>query len=165
MRNKKSQTEDLLQFVFVVLVLVAIVLIFSFKDINRKKITKEQIDFQTISQDSSELLVKYLRLRFNEIDNKNLADAISIYFLTNDENMLKHIHALTNDFFSKSTLEADTSSWAIEIMQSGKNTIIIESQKMKLYISKKEITSARIPSYSGQVIQIRLFQTKKEQGL
>ena len=166
MRNKKSQAEDLLQFVFVVLVLVVIVLIFSFKDMNRKKLTKEQLDFQTLSQDASELLAKYLRLQFNEVDDTNLADAIGLYFSTKDDNLLKKIYALTNEFFSRSVLETDLSSWSIEINYPGKSPVVIESQKsMSEYPIRVEISNIEIPAYNSQLIKIRLFQTKKDERI
>ena len=164
MRNKKSQTEDLLQFVFIVIVMLFIVTIFSFKGISKKILTKEAIDFETLVQDSSGLLANYFRIPFSGIKDANIADAINIYFLTNDENILKQIYGLTNEFFSRSVIETESSSWSLEIVYPGRKSITIESQKSKSeYPIRIEISNIVIPAYNNQPIKVRLFQTQKDE--
>lgn len=165
MLNKKSQIEDLLQFLFVVIVIVLIVLFFSLRNLNKTKAIKENIALQTNEQDSKQLLMNYLRSpsTFNNLRNINIAELINLYFITNDKNLLEQINAISIDYFSKSHLETEVVSWSLEMEYSDKK-IIIESERSRTrFILRKKISDMIIPAYYGKSIKIKLFQTMESE--
>jgi len=159
--SRKSQGEDLLLFFLAIIIIVSIALYFSFKGISQTSSIKERLDYTILVQDSSQSLVSYLRnpFTYKNLININMADALSFYFITNDEDLLKQVKIITTDFFSKSDLETDYSSWSMEIEYPGKKTLIIESEKSRTqYILRKEFSTINLPTnYYDKFIEIKLF--------
>ena len=168
MLNKKSQVEDLLAFLFIVIVMVFGVIFFPSKSIAETRLVHEKINTQTTSQDSKELLINYVRspLTSKDFQNMNMEDAINIYFITNDGNLLKQISEVAKEFFSKSGLDTESSSWSLEIEYLDKKPITIESEKSTMqYNTRREISGIIIPTYYGdKFMKIRLFQTEKAEA-
>lgn len=161
MLNKKSQVEDWLSFIFAVLIIVFVVFFFPSKSIARTKIIKEKIDFATLTQYSDELLTSYFRhpFTYKNLQGTNIVDAINNYFVTNDDDLLKQIKDVTNEFFSRSDLATDYLSWSLEIYYPEKPLIILESEESRTqYIIRKEISKIIIPTYyNNKFMEIKLF--------
>lgn len=166
MSNKKSQLEDLLPLLLLIVLGIFSVIIFSCTNqVNENKLRAE-VEFQSLSKDSTQLLINFLKSPFalNDYENSNIAEAINIYLLTKDKNLLKQINVTADEFFSKGDLETDYSSWSLDIKYPEKNRITIEPEKSrKKMIQRKVISEVIIPT-SGfdKFIEIRLFfvQTK-----
>lgn len=166
MQNKKSQVEDLLEFMFIVIVLVIFVLLFSFKGISYARTTSEQVKITTMAQESDDLLIQYFRAPVDSTSETNMADLLDKYFITNDEALLNRIHSITNDFFSKSLLDTDSTSWSLEINYPEKKPLLIESEKSKVkFILRKEISKMIIPSFQSSRVEVKLFITSPEEKL
>jgi|SRR3989344_2736772 len=165
MRNKKSQVEDLLEFMFIMVVVVIVVLLFSLRGVSYAKTTNEQVKIATLAEDSDKLFITYFRI---PIDNKNeiIADLLNKYFITSDENTLKQLNSFTDNFFSKTILETDTTSWSLEIKPSGKNSLLIQSEKSKTrFFLRKEISKMILPSFQSSTVEVKLFITSPEENL
>lgn len=166
MLNKKSQVEDLLSYLFIVIVIVFTFLIFSFRDLNKTNSIKEGIDSQITGQESGELLINYLKipLSYKNSQNMNMADAISLYSITNDPELFRQINNESNKFFSGSAMESGEYSWSLVIEYPDKKPITINSRRSsEIYTSRKELSSVSIPEYyGGKLININLFETRQE---
>lgn len=166
MSNKKSQVEDLLSFVFIVIVMVFVALIFSFKDLNKTNSIKESMDSQITAQESGELLINYLNLpmSYKNSQNTNMADALSMYVITSDSDLFRQINDGSNKFFSGSAMESGDYSWSLVIEYPDKKPITINSERSsEIYTSRKELSSIPMPAhYSGKFMSIRLFETRQE---
>tara|TARA_Y100000310_G_scaffold67689_1_gene63047 strand:- start:3046 stop:3576 length:531 start_codon:yes stop_codon:yes gene_type:complete len=172
MKGKKAQVEDWLPTILLIVVLVFLFFFFSISSANSAEKSKEQIEFQTSSIDSKQLLLIYLKTPFelDAIQNANIADAIAYYFTNLDEELLKQIKTETNEFFSKSQLESDRSSWSLDLTNPKKiKKITIDSEKTKKQISegrldrksKIKLSETLVPSpIKDEFIQIQLFSVK-----
>ncbi|MBI2102137.1 hypothetical protein HYT53_06010 [Candidatus Woesearchaeota archaeon] len=162
MQNKKSQIEDLLSFLAAIVIIVFVVFFFPSRSIAGTKAVQEKINLQMISKDSEQLLISYLRTPLN--NDVDVAEAVNTYFVSNDENLLNQIKTLAHEFFSKSYLETDSSSWSLEIRYPGKSSLIIEPEKARTnYILRKEISVVTIPTqFFDKQIELKMFlvQTK-----
>lgn len=157
MQNKKSQIEDLLSFLAAIALIVFIVFFFPSKGIAETKAIQEKVNLQMISKDSEQVLISYLQTPLDQ--EVNVAEAISTYFINNDENLLNQIKTLADGSFSKSYLETDSSSWSLEIKYSGRGSLIIEPEKARTnYILRKEVSVVFIPTqFSDKQIELKLF--------
>lgn len=165
MPDKKSQVEDLLSLLLLIIFIVFLALFLSFKGVGTAQSIKENADTKILGLNSDQLLINYLSLQFDSEDSQNnVADALNKYFTTNSENLLKQIKAKTNEFFSRSVLQTDSSSWSLEILHSEKNPIIIESRDSETkHQSRRQVSEIIIPSHNTiKPIKIKLFyvQTK-----
>ena len=166
MSNKKSQVEDWLPLLFIIVALVIVILFISLSNVNRNKSLKEGIELQILEKDSNQLLLDYLDvpIAFENFGNANVADAINNYFVTEDKGILNNINLATKDFFSKTHLESDYSSWSILITKQRGREIIIESDKSsKQHIIRREVSKVFMPTLGNKdFVEVRLFyvQTK-----
>lgn len=166
MQNKKSQLEDLLPLLLLIVLGIFSILIFISCTAVREDRMKEEVEFQSLSKDSTQLLINFLKSPFalNDYENSNIADAINHYFLTKDKILSEQINTKANEFFSKSDLETDYSSWSLDIKYPKKKMITIEPEKSrKKMIQRKVISEVIIPTYGfDKFVEIRLFfvQTK-----
>lgn len=164
--SKKSQIEDWLPLLTMIIFLVLLLLFISLSNINKNKKINERIELSILSKDSNQLLLNYLKSQsfVRNQQNENIADELNYYFMTGDENLLGQINTITNDIFSRSHLETDYSSWSLEIKHPDKKELIIESEKSReSHILRKEVSKILIPTYyNDKSIEIKLFfvQTK-----
>ncbi len=160
MRNKKSQVEDLLPLLLVMVLMVFFLSCTAYSSKTEEDKLKAAIEFQSLSKDSTQLLINFLR---NPIELRNgetgdISEAINIYFLTNDEVLLNQIKNRAKEYFSASDLETDVTFWSLEITYPGKKTIKIESGKAKGYVSKKAISAITMPTNDvNKNMEINLF--------
>ena len=162
MQNRKSQVEDWLPLLGIIIFLVVIALFYPLHSIAGTKAMNEKINFDVMSKDSAQLLLNYLKIKLGE--NENVADGIVLYSSTKDSNLLNQIKLKAEDFFSKSDLNTESSSWSLEIKQYNTNPIIVEPEIARTdYILRKEFSKVTIPTYSSnKPIEIKLYlvQTK-----
>ena len=157
MQNKKSQIEDWLSFLVILFLIIFVVFFLPQQSTAGTRAAREEINLQVISSDSGQVLLNYLRTNLD--NNVNVAEAIGIYFDTNDENLLKKIKDTAHEPFSKSYLETDSSSWSLEINYPGKKQLVIEPEKARTdYIIRKEVSVENIPAgFPGRQIELKLF--------
>ena len=164
MSNKKSQMQDFIPLVLLIIIGFFVILFFSQCTKIKTTTAAKNAELEFISKDSEKLLINFLNTQISlETQDNSIAEAINLYFTTQDENLLEHINTRANEFFSKSELENDYSSWSLEIQYPGKKTIIIEPEKSrKNMIQRKLVSKTMIPTNSPESAEIRLFfvQTK-----
>lgn len=161
MRNKKSQVEDLLSFLFTVIVIFLVALFFSYTQLNKTKALKENANQEISNKDSAILLLTFLRSdMIFEDKNMNVAEALSLYFTTDNKNILVAIKATSEEFFSKSNLASDWDSWLLKISYGEEKYLTIESVKSKDLKLRKEISRTIVPSHHNfRPIEIILYKT------
>ncbi|MEK6868656.1 MAG: hypothetical protein AABX74_00375 [Nanoarchaeota archaeon] len=160
MRNKKSQLEDLLPLLLLTVILFFLFIFAFHTEQARAKKTAAEVNFYSLSKDSTQLLINFLKSPFalDNYKNGNMADAISNYFLTKDKILLGQINIQAKEFFSMSDLETDSSFWSLEIKYPGEKTLKIESDKSKEYMAKRTISTITIPTSNlDKLIEIKLF--------
>ncbi|GEM_PF-2587106 len=147
MQSKKSQVEDWLPYLFLVIfVVIASILIF-FGGNGRAIAAKEKSDEFILNMDSSQLLQNFLRTPAIENSLENAADQLNYYFLDDGQNSLNAFSAIAKPFFDKSQLESDYSSWSMTVKYPGKKDIFIESEKSRQsQIQRKEISKILVPT-------------------
>ena len=153
MRDKKSQVEDWVPLMFIIVFLVVLFFFVAFTNKSSSATLAEFSGNQIIAKDASQIVLDYLRY---SPENKNAASILSEYFLTKDPQKLHDLKRLTNEFFSKSSLETDYSTWSLEFHY-GEETIIIETDRANEQVLRKEISRTYIPSYGKDAIELRLF--------
>ena len=158
---RKAQVEDWLPLLLIIFILIFIFVFISIRDINRYNDVKEKVEFQILSKDSTQLLINYLDIKsaLSETKTGNIADDIIKFFATGDKSIIDKIKPKTDEYFSKSYLETDFSSWSMEINHPGKKEIIIESEESRTrHILRTEISKILIPvPSSNNLVEIKLF--------
>lgn len=162
MLNKRSQLEDLLPLLLLIVILVFLLMFGFITEQTRAKRTAADVNFQSLSKDSTQLLINFLKSPLN--DNSNIADAINNYFLTEDEILKEQISKQALEFFSVNYLETDYSTWSLEIKNPEKEELIIGTERSKRdIISRKVISKIMIPTYDpNELIGLRLFFIQKK---
>lgn len=156
MLNKKSQVEDYLPLLGIIVVLFMVVAYISYFNIKTGNDSRERVASQVIVKDSGQLLINYLGSHFGKYEN-NIAEGIGIYYIDNNQEILSQLKIATENFFSSSSLETDYSTWSLEISHND-NPLIIESQSAKTQqILRKEIARTVVPMHSGSLIEVKLF--------
>ncbi|MBI2557957.1 hypothetical protein HYW20_01435 [Candidatus Woesearchaeota archaeon] len=161
MQNKKSQVEDWLPLLGIIIFMVILLVFYPSHSIAGTKAANNKIDFDVMSKDSDQLLLNYLKIK---LDDKNIADAIVTYQLTKDSALLNQMKSNADNFFSKSDLNTESSTWSLEMKPFDENMIIVEPERARTdYILRKELSRTLIPAYYfNKPIEIKLFlvQTK-----
>ncbi len=160
MQNKKSQVEDLLPLLLVMVLMVFFLSCTAYSSKTEENKLKASIEFQSLSRDSTQLLINFLRspIELRNGETGDISEAINIYFLTKDEALFGQIENRAKEYFSASDLETDVSFWSLEIKYADKKTIKIESDKAKGYVSKKTISVITIPTNDvNKPMEIKLF--------
>lgn len=156
MSNKKSQVEDWLPLLGIIVVLLLVLAYISYFNIKTGNDSREKINSQIIVKDSGQLLINYLNSPFEESET-NIAEGTSIYYFDKNPEILSQLNIATENFFSSSSLETDYSTWSLEINYND-DILIIESQRAKTqHILRKEIARTIIPTHHGSLIEIKLF--------
>ena len=156
MSNKKSQVEDWLPLLGIIVVLLLVLAYISYFNIKTGNDSRERIASQIIVKDSGQLLLNYLGSPFDEYET-NIAGGMGIYYIYNNPEILSQLNIVAENFFSSSSLETDYSTWSLEINHNDDN-IIIESQRAKTqHILRKEIARTIIPAHYGGLIEVKLF--------
>lgn len=167
MLSKKSQVEDLLSFLFTVVVIFLVVLFFSYTQLNKTKTMREKLNQDIEDKSSTILLLNYLK---SEIiyENKKISvqEAFSYYFATGDNNILPNIIKVSDEFFAANGFGSDWESWNINLDYGGEKQLTIESPKSKELKFRKEISSVSSPShYNAKILSVKLYKTSyAEQG-
>ena len=160
MLNKKSQVEDWLPLLLIIVVLFFFVSCVAIGNFNRHRTTDEAITSQFIVKDSSQQLLNYLKspVKLDNMNNDNVADALNYYYLNKNDALLKQIKSATDDFFSKSSIETDYSSYSLEIKYPD-NEIFVESERSRTQqVLRKELATTVIPiSHTDKFIHVKLF--------
>ena len=160
MQNKKSQLEDLLPLLLLTVILVFLFIFVFYTEQARAKKIAAEVNFYSLSKDSTQLLINFLKSPFalDNYKNSNVADALSNYFLTKDKTLLSKINSQTKEFFSTSDLETDSSFWSLEIKYPGEKMLKIESDEAKGYMAKRIISTITVPANNlDKLIEIKLF--------
>ena len=162
MQNKKSQVEDMLAYLLVVLVLFSGFLYYFVSNLNKEEKLQQQVKKSILNRDSSDLVLNYLRSPLDSIDGVNIADSLNNYFVNYDSSVLEQIKIKANKFFSKSDLETEYSTWSLVVTYNFKE-LVIESDKPKEgFIERREISKVDIPTgYTDKVIEVTLFTKQK----
>lgn len=157
--SRKSQAEDLLILIITVIVIIGIILVFSYNNINKTKIKKEKLALEINNQESGQLLINYLRsqLRFKNVEDLAVSEAISTFLSNEDEDLWMAIEQKSNEFFSKSSLESDKTSWSLIIAYNNKQFVLQSAAAKKRLLSIKEMSKISSPHYGSNPIEIRLF--------
>lgn len=159
--SKKSQFEDLLPLLVTIIFLGVFYLLFLFTNLNGTIEARGKLKLNVIGEDSSQLLLNFLTSPFplGNLPGSSMADAITTYILTEDENLLKQIDAKANEYFSKSILETDSSSWSMTIKSPEKGDIIVESEKsLNNYITRHMVSKIMMPSPNpDKPVEVELF--------
>ena len=160
MLNKKSQVEDWLPLILIIIVLLFVLLYISYAQFGSERTAQEIIGKKIVVKDSQDILLNYLKSPINleKFPDANIADALSYYSIREDVDLLLRLQAATNSYFSKSSLETDYSSYSLEISYAGKE-LVIESEKSRTNMVAREFLSATaIPTpYKDDLIQLKLF--------
>ena len=167
MLNTKSQLEDFLPLLLLIFGLVFLFFFISCTiDIGKIK-SKESIGLHSLSKDSTNLLLNFVRSHFplENNENSNIAEAINVYFITEDEDesedLLESLEEKANDFFSNSDLETDYTSFVLEIKYPGKKAVIFgpgEKNYVLTTYTKTLISEMRIPAHDpDKFIELRSF--------
>lgn len=158
--SKKSAIDTLLEILIVVIFLIFLYLFIAIQSNSEK----EDINYQLLKKDSTQLLINYLgtRLNFNNEELK-MSSAILNYFEFQDEALFQKIAEKTADFFSGSHLQTDYSSWELELSSGGKRKVIESEQTKSFQQSKKLASRIVIPLNDRKsFVEAKLFfvQTK-----
>lgn len=157
MRNKKSQVEDYLPLLAIIVVLLVVMSLISYFNIKEQKDSRARVSSQIIVKDSGQLLANYLSSPFGNSPETNVAEGISIYYLEKNPEVLNQLNTITDNFFSGSSFETDYSTWSLELNHN-EDELIIESQRAKTsQILRKEIATTFVPMHNGDLIEARLF--------
>lgn len=160
MPNKKAQVEDWLPLLLIIVVLLFFVSCTAIGNFNRHRIVDQAVTSQFIIKDSSQQLLNYLKspIKLDNMNDANVADALNYYYLKKNDALLKQIKVATDDFFSKSSIETDYSSYSIEIKYPD-DEILVESERSRMQqVLRKELVATIIPiSNTDKIIQIKLF--------
>lgn len=160
MPNKKAVIEDWLPLLLIIVVLLFFVSCTAIGNFNRHRIIDQAVTSQFIIKDSSQQLLNYLKspIKLDNMNDANVADALNYYYLKKNDALLKQIKVATDDFFSKSSIETDYSSYSIEIKYPD-DEILIESERSRMQqVLRKELVATIIPiSNTDKIIQIKLF--------
>lgn len=161
MLSKKSQVEDLLSFLFTVIVIFLVVLFFSYTQLNKTKTMREKLNQDIEDKSSTILLLNYLKSEIVYGNKKiSVQEAFSYYFATGDNNILPNIIKASEEFFSTNGFGSDWESWKINLDYGGEKQLTIEPPKSKELKFRKEISSVSSPShYSTKAISIKLYKT------
>jgi len=159
--DKKAQLEDLLPLLLLMFLLVFVVMFVLFNNQIKESKLKEELEFESMRMDSSQLLISFLRspFAFSNHEIGNVADAMKNYLLTEDEVLLEQINKQTKEFFSTSKLESDNSFWSLHFQYHMVKPIVIESDEATLrYFEKKTISAVTLPTNGvEELVEIRLF--------
>lgn len=160
MPNKKSQVEDWLPLILIIVVLTFLLFYISFSEFESEKTAQELVLKKIQIRDTHDILSNYLKspLSLEKIPDANIADGIGYYSVKDDAELLNKIQIATDDFFSKSSLGTDYSSYSLEITYAGKE-LVLESKKSRKQLStKEELSKISIPTpYKDDLINLRLF--------
>lgn len=161
MLSKKSQVEDLLSFLFAVVVIFLVMLFFSYTQLNKTKSMKERINKDIEDKSSTILLLGYLKSDMVfESKKMSIAEALNYYFITGDKNILSNINSASEEFFSTRGFGSDWESWHLNIAYSDDKQLVIESTKSKDLKSRKEISRTTFPShFNSKLIEVKLYKT------
>lgn len=163
MLNKKAQVEDLLPLLLVIVLLVFMSFLPSCMNASRG-IIKAKIELHFLSKDSDQLLINFLGTPFylDNVQDSNVADALNIYFLTDDIDLYFQLDEKANEFFSKSDLESDYATWELRIKHPRKHYLFLMPESIPdTIITKKQISEIAIPTYNhNEFIEIQLFLYK-----
>ncbi|MCH8003538.1 MAG: hypothetical protein IH934_02810 [Nanoarchaeota archaeon] len=159
--SKESQLEDLLPLLLLMVILVFLLMFASCSKQVRENKLKEEVDFQSIRVDSTQLLISFLKSPF-AYDNHEIstvADAMNYYLLTEDKILLEQINKQTKEFFSTSKLESGNSFWSLHFQYHLVKPVIIESDEATLrYFEKRSISTVILPTNEmHELIEIRMF--------
>ena len=151
MLNKKSQLEDLLPLLLLMVLLTFLLLFISCANTTKQSKLKEQIELQSLNKDSAQLMINFLRspVVMENGQERNMADSISLYFLTEDKVSLNLLTGEAKKFFSTSVIETDSYFWSLEIKHPDGKTagrIISDKGIGKSYMAKKKISTIKIPT-------------------
>ena len=163
MLDKKAQLEDLLPLLLLMFLLVFVVMFVLFNNQIKESKLKEELEFESIRMDSSQLLISFLRspFAFSNHEISNVADAMNYYFLTEDEDLFNKIDAKANEFFSKSDLETGDYSWSLIIDFSGKRPLTVESDRAEDRATRIVISELIVPKYDpSEFMEIKLFRVR-----
>ena len=156
MSNKKSQVEDYLPLLGMIVILFMVMAYISYFNIKTGKDLRERVASEVIVKDSGQLLINYLSSPLDKYD-ANIAEGISIYHIDKNPDILSQLNIATENFFSRSSFETDYSTWSLEISHND-NLLIMESQRAKTqHILRKEIARTVIPVQGGSLIEVKLF--------
>ena len=156
MSNKKSQVEDYLPFLGMIVILFMVLAYISYFNIEAGKDSKERIASEIVVKDSGQLLINYLGSPLGKHDS-NIAEGMGLYYIDKNPEILSQLNTATENFFSSSSIETDYSTWSLEITQDN-DDLVIESQRAKTqHILRKEIARTIIPTHGGSLIEVKLF--------
>lgn len=159
MSNKKSAAEDLFSLTIMVVVVLLMIFYFSTPLFGQQSSYKNIVAAQVVVKDSSQQLINYLKTHVSgNLPNTNVADIISYYYFDRSDGLLNQLKAATEEFFSKSSLEKDYSSWSLELIYPGKELAIESERSRTQQVLRKELSRILLPiHYTGQFVEIRLF--------
>tara|TARA_Y100000310_G_C20660756_1_gene804613 strand:+ start:581 stop:1033 length:453 start_codon:yes stop_codon:yes gene_type:complete len=126
---------------------------------NRGDRSKEEIEFQSLSKNSNQLLFNFLRnpLFLEDVEDSTVGDAIGNYFLTPDPDLLVRIKSEAKDFFSVSELEGDNLFWSLEINHLTEK-VSIESGSTRGFVAKKTLSVTTLPTTDpDKTIEVKMF--------
>jgi|TARA_B100000315_G_scaffold234642_1_gene248862 hypothetical protein len=158
--NKRAQVEDFLPLLILIILLVFFFLFISCTNVVKEVKEKEKVELQSVSKNSAQLLINFLRMPsvLDNTQDSNIADALSIYFLTEDPDILESVNRQAQEFFSSSELETDKSFWSLEIKYPDKKTIKLVSDKRRNYKTVKEISTITVQTNKpDKNIEMNLF--------
>ena len=160
MSNKKSFVQDWLLVPLVIILLLGLFLYVSLGNFNRQKTGQENAASQVIVKDSNQLLLNYLKspVDSDKSHDADVADLINYYYINKNDGIFNQLRLVTEEFFTKSSIETDYSSYSIEITFPDKE-FVIESEKSRTQqVLRKELARTIMPtSYNNRFIEIKLF--------
>ena len=164
MPNKKSQLEDLFPLlVLIVFLLFAFIFSSCTNQIKSSQIN-EDTSFQKIKEKSSQLLFIFLKtpIDLDNFENSDIADALNLYFLTDDEDIWDQVQDKASEFYSASDLETEDTFWSLQITPPGTDDLddilVIISSNPRSYGSKILTAKATIPTNNpDEAIEIDSF--------
>ena len=160
MSNKKSQVEDWLPLILIIVVLLFVLLYISFSEFGSEKTAQELIAKKIQIRDAHDILSNYLKspLGLEKISDANIADGIGYYSIREDAELLSKLQIATDEFFSKSSLSTDYSSYSLEITYAGKELVLESEESRTQMVTREELSRTAIPTaYNGDLIIIKLF--------
>lgn len=161
MPNKKSQLEDLFPLLILIVFLLFAFIFASCTNQTRSSQIQEDTSFQALVWESSQLLFTYLKIPtdLDTIDNSDMADALNLYYLTeDDEDLLEQIDEKTMEFFSTSDLDTEDAFWSLEITPPSKLPLIIMSSNLAGSSGNVLAATAIVPTNNpDEVIKLELF--------
>ena len=143
MLNKKSQAEDLFPLIIAIGIALFLFFYLSVGYYSQNDIIRNVIASQVIIRDSDQQLLNYLKIpvKFDKLSDADIADLIVYYYFNKNNDALNQLKFTSDEFFSKSPLETDYSSWFVEIIYSDKE-LTIESEKSRIFIGGSIETSS-----------------------